>query len=269
MQNIVNTIVKTLKNMNGLEAIVLGGSRATGHHSSASDIDIGLYYDKSIDFSLLDKKAQELDQEHREKLLARPGEWGKWQNGGCWLTMDNVAVDLILRDIDDVKTALQESQQGIVTPHYQTGHPHAYFNTMYTGELAICKLLWCQSDTFSKIKAEAENYPLLMKKEIIHLFSFEMSFSFMLAEKNMNRDDIYYVMAHIVRSISAINQVLFALNETYCINEKQAVKLINTFDISPVAYKEKVDSIFYLSFHDTREALKHLKLLLDEVNGFL
>lgn len=40
-----------------------------------SDIDIGLYYDeKRIDFSLLEKKARELDQEHRENLLARPVE---------------------------------------------------------------------------------------------------------------------------------------------------------------------------------------------------
>ncbi len=52
----------------------------------------------------------------------------------------------------------------------------------------------------------------------------------MLAEKNVTRDDAYYVVAHLVRSVSALNQVIFALNEQYCINEKKAVRMIDTFD---------------------------------------
>lgn len=80
----IDKIIDSLKNIKGLEAIVLGGSRARGTHSSDSDIDIGLYYDKeTIDLSLLEKRVQELDQEHRENLLAKPGEWGKWVDGGC------------------------------------------------------------------------------------------------------------------------------------------------------------------------------------------
>lgn len=178
-------------------------------------------------------------------------------------------VDLILRDIDKVRTTIKECQNGIVSPHYQTGHPHAYFNTMHMGELAICKLLWAKSDDFLELKAVAENYPPAMKKTIIHLFSFEMSFSLMLAEKSIDRDDVYHVVAHIVRSVSAINQVLFALNEKYCINEKQAVNLINTFHICPVDYKAKVDTVFSLFSNDLNGACSCLRTLIDEVNCLL
>lgn len=168
-----------------------------------------------------------------------------------------------------VKKAIQECREGVVTPHYQTGHPHAYFNVMYMGELAVSKLLWNKDDEIPKLKTIAEEYPLKLKKEIIHLFSFETGFSLMLAEKNVARDDAYYVVAHLVRSISALNQVLFALNEQYCINEKKAVKMIDTFHIHPAHYKSKVDTIFSVAGTDLLGACNHLKELINEVNGLL
>lgn len=263
-------IVEALKSVRGLEAVVLGGSRARGTHGPDSDVDIGLYYAKeAIDLPLLRKIVQELDQEHREQLLAAPGEWGKWMDGGCWLTIDGQPVDFILREVSRVEKAVQECQEGIVAPHYQTGHPHAYFNVMYAGELAICKILWHKNENICKLKSLAENYPPKLKEQIIYLFSFEMGFSLMLAERNLARDDIYYVTGHLVRSVSTINQVLFALNEQYCINEKKAVKMVDSFSIRPAGYKQKVDTIFSLVGTDLPAACTHLKKLIEEVNALL
>jgi len=270
IKDIIENIVNSLKDINGLEAIVLGGSRARGTNSSDSDIDIGLYYDKeTIDLQLLEKRAHELDQEHRKELLAKPGEWGKWVDGGCWLMIDNLPVDFILRDISRVKTAIQECRDGVVTSHYQTGHPHAYLNAIYMGELAVSKLLWNKNDEISNLKTLVEEYPQKLKRALIEFFSFEAGFSLMLAEKNTAKDDVYYVVAHIVRSISALNQVLFALNEQYCINEKKAVKMIDKFDIHPNNYKNKVTTIFSLAGTDLLDACNHLKELINEVNGLL
>lgn len=91
----------------------------------------------------------------------------------------------------------------------------------------------------------------------------------MLAEKNVTRDDAYYVVAHLVRSVSALNQVIFALNEQYCINEKKAVKMIDTFQIHPDHYKDNVNAIFSLAGTDLSEACHQLKKLTDEVNSLL
>ena len=267
MDAILEKIVDLLHGISGLEAIVLGGSQARGSQDRDSDIDIGLYYhQETIDWSQVEKQAQELDQEHRENLLAKPGEWGEWVNGGCWLMIDNKHVDLILRDIERVKKAIQEGQEGIVTPHYQVGHPHAYLNIMYMGELAVSKLLWYRDENIYRLKSFAEEYPQKLKEKIISQFFFEAMFSQELAEKNAARDDIYYVVAHLIRSVSALNQVLFALNEQYCINEKKAVKMIDAFNVRPDSYKEKIDNIFYLSGFNLLEACKDLKQLIEEVN---
>ena len=267
MDAILEKIVDLLSGISGLEAIVLGGSQARGSQDSDSDIDIGLYYhQETIDWSQVEKQAQELDQEHRENLLAKPGEWGEWVNGGCWLMIENKHVDLILRDIERVQIAIQEGQEGIVTPHYQVGHPHAYLNIMYMGELAVSKLLWYRDENIYRLKSFAEEYPQKLKEKIISQFFFEAMFSQELAEKNAARDDIYYVVAHLIRSVSALNQVLFALNEQYCINEKKAVKMIDAFNVRPDSYKEKIDNIFYLSGLNLLKACQDLKQLIEEVN---
>lgn len=51
--------------------------------------------------------------------------------------MNGYHVDLILRDIKRVEQIIKDTEQGIVTANYQTGHPHGYISAMYRGELAI------------------------------------------------------------------------------------------------------------------------------------
>ena len=42
----------------------------------------------------------------------------------------------------------------------------------------------------------------------------------------------------------SVNQVLFACNNAYCINEKKAIKLLETFEYKPKKYAERVNHIF-------------------------
>lgn len=270
IKNIVDKIVPILSTVSGIRALVLGGSRARGTHSPASDIDIGIYYDDSkLDIHGLNKVTSELDDEHRENLVVPPGGWGNWSNGGGWLTIDGCPVDFILRDMARVEKVIEEGQKGIVTIHYQTGHPHAYINIMYMGELAVSKVLWENGTKLSSLKRKAEQYPAELQKELIHLFSFEAEFSLWLAESSIDKNDIYYLTAHIVRSVSALNQVLFSLNNEYCLNEKKAVKMIEKFGIHPAGYKSKIDNIFTAVGSDSNNACVQLRSLVNEVKDFL
>jgi hypothetical protein len=222
IKTILDKVVSVLADVSGIQAVVLGGSRARGTHSSESDIDIGIYYDKeTLDLVSLNKAAKLVDDEHRDNLIVPPGEWGQWVNGGGWLVIGGYHVDFILRDAEKVKIVISECQEGVISAHYQTGHPHAYMNVMYMGELAVCKILWDKQGKFIALKQVAEKYPPKLKRAIIGFFTFEAEFSLMFAESNSKKNDVYYVTAHIVRTISALNQVLFAVNEEYCLNEKR------------------------------------------------
>lgn len=274
VQNILNQISRELESIPGIIGVVLGGSRARGTNHETSDIDIGIYYDESEGFDVreLDKVAAKLDDEHRENLVTQIGGWGPWVNAGGWLIVQGYHVDFILRDIKRVSKVIDDCLLGKVSSHYQTGHPHAYLNMMYMGEVAICKILFDSKSQISKLKSKTRPYPKALKDAIIQYFLFEASFSLMLADNNVDKDDVYYVCGHCFRSISCLNQVLFAVNEEYCINEKKAVKMIDWFSIRPNDYKNRVDKIVTLvssNKDNTREGINVLKELVSETKTLL
>ena len=217
VDTIIQLVREKLSSLSYIECIVLGGSRARGTHTEDSDIDIGIYYhSESFDLITINQLAAELDDEHRSNLIAPPGAWGNWINGGGWLIIQGHHVDLILRDIKRVEHVMKDTNQGIVTANYQTGHPHGYISVMYRGELGISKILFARSGSFCELKKQAETYPSALQKGLTDFFMFEAGFSLMFAKDNIDKDDISYVCGHCFRSISCLNQVLFAMNEEYC-----------------------------------------------------
>jgi predicted nucleotidyltransferase len=139
----VNQISRELECIPGIIGVVLGGSRARGTHNETSDLDIGIYYDESegFDIAQINAVAKELDDEHRQDIVTSLGEWGPWVNGGGWLVVQGYHVDFIFRDIKRVSQVIEDCLEGKVSSHYQAGHPHAYLNVMYMGEISICKIL--------------------------------------------------------------------------------------------------------------------------------
>jgi len=274
VQQVIDQISSELSGVKGVVAVVLGGSRARGTNHAASDIDIGIYYDVTagFDVSEVSRIATKLDDEHREGLITALGEWGPWVNGGGWLTVQGYAVDFLFRDMERVAQVIDDCRDGKVAPHYQTGHPHAYINAMYMGEISICKVLSDPAGQVAELKRKTTPYPKPLKDAMLGFFMFEASFSCILAEKNVDQDDISYVAGHVYRSIAGLNQAIFALNEQYCINEKRAVRMIESFAAKPGDYKEKVDQILTLMSADpdqTKEGLKILRGLVSDTQGLV
>ncbi|MBG1260120.1 nucleotidyltransferase domain-containing protein [Nostoc commune] len=91
----LNHIVSSLRSIEGITAISLGGSRARGNHTNKSDVDLGIYYNSENppDLIALNRLAYELDDKHRVNLITAIGGWGKWINGGGWLQVQDVALD--------------------------------------------------------------------------------------------------------------------------------------------------------------------------------
>lgn len=268
IDKILDKVTSTLSGTPGVVGIVLGGSRARGTASQDSDIDIGIYYEAdNFDITVMNKKATLLDDMHRADLVTPPGSWGNWVNAGGWLKIDGYHVDLILRDIERVKKIITLSTSGNISMHYQTGHPHAYIDTMYMGELSISSILSDSYDIIAPLQAKTRPYPPKLKKAIISFFTFEAGFSSMFAAHNAAKGDSYYVAAHIVRSVSCLNQILFALNEEYCINEKKSVQMITRFKKAPVDYKQQIDEIISLTGIDTIAACQKLEQLVTETTN--
>lgn len=245
VEQILESVREALCGFPFVAGIVLGGSRSRGMQTAGSDIDIGIYYDADgLDLCALNAAATELDDEGRDGLVVPPGEWGNWVNGGGWLTVDGFHVDLLLRELGRVRAVVEETERGIFSNNYQTGHFHGYMSCMYRGELAVSRLLWSRDQAFRDLKRQAEQYPEALRKSLMGFFGFEAGFAISFAASNAGSGDRYYVGGNLARSVSCMNQVLFAYNRVYCINEKKAVLMADSFPAVPEHYREKVNRIF-------------------------
>lgn len=263
----IKRILTLLKTVKGIEAVVLGGSRATGNYSAKSDIDIGIYYSDSsqLDLEGLNRVATQLDDTHRSGLITKIGEWGPWINGGGWLCIDGLATDFLLRDLNKVSTVIDECLNNIITIDYQPGHPHGFVNTIYVAETYYCKILWNSNNNLVNLKDKITPYPLTIKTGIVNKFLWEAGFSITLAYKGLWKDDIVYTTGCIYRVISCLTQVIYALNETYIMNEKGSLANIDEFRIIPQDFKKKVENIFYSLTTNT----ENMKNLVDELSSIV
>jgi predicted nucleotidyltransferase len=99
-------VTARLAGLPGVEAVTLGGSRATGTHRPDSDWDFAIYY----------REAFSPDSLRALGWLGEVSEIGGWGggvfNGGAWLHADGRRIDVHYRDLGDVEHHLQEARQG-------------------------------------------------------------------------------------------------------------------------------------------------------------
>lgn len=232
----------------GVLSVVLGGSRARGSHSPGSDIDIGIYYDSedSLDLTALGRVAAALDDAHRPDLVTPIGGWGPRINGGGWLTVQSTAVDLLYRDIRQVKQVIDDCRSGLIRVDYQPGHPFGFVSSIYLGEVAVCRVLHDEAGVVAQCKALSEPFPPALKAALIHMFDWEVDFSLAIARKSVAKADVTYAAGCCFRAAGCMLQVVFALNEQHWLNEKGALALADGFPLRPEQLKTRMERAFAL-----------------------
>ena len=246
INTLIQDLVARIQPVAGLEAIVLGGSRARGTHRTGSDIDLCIYYNPQhpLDIRHLGQVAAEVDDEHRPNLLTPIGGWGPWINGGGWLTVGSQPVDFLYRDLQRVRSVMTACRAGQVEVVYQPGHPHAFVSSICLSEVALCKILWDPSGALANLKLETQPYPPALKQATIERFRWEITFAIQNGHKAAQRGDVAYVAGCCFRSVACLLQTLFALNEQYWLNEKGALELAAGFARRPERLQERVETVF-------------------------
>jgi hypothetical protein len=254
---LVEEIVGRVRQVDGLRALVLGGSRARGTHTASSDIDLGLYYHPSrpLDLEALGLIAAELDDGRRAGLLTPLGGWGPWINGGGWLTVHSDSVDLLYRDLQQVERQIQACQAGLVEIYYQPGHPFGFLNSIYMAEVAVCQPLWDPFGDVAALKQLTMPYPTTLQHALVAKFQWEIDFALSNARKAISRSDVTYAAGCCFQAVSCLLQVLFAINHQYWLNEKGALDLAETFALKPADLRPRVEQAFGL-LEARREAIR-------------
>lgn len=100
------TVASALAAIPGVEAVMLGGSRASGTNAPDADWDFSIYYRSRFDVAGV--RALGWDGE-----VSPIGGWGGGVfNGGAWLTVGGRKVDVHYRDLVDVERRVREAERG-------------------------------------------------------------------------------------------------------------------------------------------------------------
>src|ERR1700719_3622685 len=178
---ILTQVVARVSKIEGIQAIVLGGSRARGTADQHSDIDLGIYYDGKHPFSIpaLGAAAKGLDDRHADGLVTSFGEWGPAVNGGGWLEIGGNHVDFLYREIGAVRDAIEDCIAGRLRSIYQIGHPLGFHIQIYAGEVHVCRPLYDSAGTVARLKSLVSEYPEKMRPGAVskHLIDAEFESS--------------------------------------------------------------------------------------------
>ena len=245
IDQILAQVVARVAKIDGIAAIVLGGSRARGTADDRSDIDLGIYYDGAYPFSTpaLGAAARELDDRHADGLVTSFGEWGPGVNGGGWLEIRGNHVDFLYREIGAVREAIEDCINGRVRSVYQLGHPLGFQMQIYAGEIHVCRPLFAASDAISELKSIVHEYPAKLRNAAISKHLFDAEFEISIAAKPAQRADVMYVAGCLFRAAGFMTLVLYALNRRFFLNEKGALAESRQFEIKPARFHDSVASV--------------------------
>jgi hypothetical protein len=225
-------------------AVALGGSYAGGTAKPDSDLDLGLYYHEAAPFEVdaVRRLANQINDTPAPTVTGFGG-WGKWVNGGAWLTVHGQRVDFLYRNLDQLERVIADCQQGEWVSDYYQQFTHGFHSYIYLGELAICRPLHDPHGALAALKARVDVYPPVLRREIIREWLRGAEVWWPVLRKFAARGDVYNVAGSANRVAAALTQVLFALNETYFVTDKGALERIDRFPVKPGGYSAAVRAI--------------------------
>jgi hypothetical protein len=255
--------------VDGIVAVVLGGSWSRGEGHAGSDIDLGLYYRSAFepDLAALRSLAAEVSPATGPRAATEIGEWGPWVNGGAWLTVEGTRVDWLYRDLDRVTRVVDEGLAGRVQCDYYLGHPHGFHSHYYIAELHYCIVLEDPDAAVTQQKARVVHYPEAMRTELMRRYDFDARFMLEAAAKSAVRGDVFHASGSLFRVAAALVQVLFARERRFCMNEKGAARVAASFGCAPDDLERRIDAILGATGRDPAalaESVAAMRRLLDE-----
>ena len=128
-------IASELAALPGVLAVTLGGSRARGDHRPDSDWDFAIYYRGFFEPDSLRIKGW-------PGQVFDVGAWGGGvMNGGAWLTIDGLRVDVHYRDLENVEYWTKEAQQGRFRKEFLLFYAAGIPTYIVMAELALNRVL--------------------------------------------------------------------------------------------------------------------------------
>ena len=254
----VEDLFEELSNIPQVEAIALGGSRATGRNDEKSDYDVYVYLTESIDESV------------RKSILnkyCRYMEIGNsfWELEDDVTLNDGIDMDIIYRNLTDFENMISSVVDDCVS---WNGYTTCMWHNLITSRIVF--------DKNGKLTALQEKYkipyPQKLKENIISnnmkLLSGMLPSFDMQIKKAENRGDLVSVNHRVTEFLASYFDIIFALNEMTHPGEKRMQSICSKeCRILPEKFDENLNRLFAGMFREDispviREMVEEMKKIV-------
>ena len=224
----VARVASELAALPGAVAVALGGSRATGTHRPDSDWDLGVYYRDSLDPEAV-------------RALGHPGyvsdlgEWGPIVNGGAWLTVDGIAIDVLFRDLGVVERWLDEAERGRFEVLLQNGYIVGAPTYVAVGELAINRPL--------SGELPRPEYPEPLADAAVERWRGRASVSLMFARMHAGAADRVCCAGMLAGAVLCEAHARLAARGEWVLNEKRLVERAGLDEVQPLLGERGAEAV--------------------------
>ena len=267
---LLDDVVTALREVKGMEAIALGGSYARGTHRPDSDLDVGLYYRETAPFTVEDVRriAVQLSASGAPTVTGFY-DWGPFVNGGAWIDNAVTKIDFLYRNLNQLEREIADAKAGNWTHSFDQQPPFGFRSVTLLGEIYCSKPLHDPSGLLASLKESLAVYPPRLKARIVQdslwlaEFSFQHAFTYFASD-----GDVPNTVATMTRIYHYLVQALYAMNETYFVNDKRSQAEIERFAHKPSQFGARVAAVLASPGGDTAAlngSLLALKSVFDDV----
>ena len=252
-------IIKDFSDLIEVEAIALGGSRATGVHDDQSDYDLYIYINKPINPKI------------REEILKKYSSYMEignqyWELEDDCILNSSIPIDIIYRNLSDVVHNLNK----VVYEHM----PSNAYSTCIWNNMLSCIILYDRKGLLAKVKNRYHlSYPEQLKSNIISrgmklLSGYLPSFDAQIV-KAAERHDLVSINHRITEFLATYFDVLFALNKLTHPGEKRMLEhSLKHCTLLPLNHQENIHSLL-LNMTDPKIIKNTLESMMVELSKII
>ena len=237
----VEKLFEEISSIPQVEAIALGGSRATGRNDEKSDYDVYVYLTESVDETIrrgiLEKYCQYMEISN-----------SFWELEDDVTLKDGIDMDIIYRNMNDFENMVSSVVDNCVA---WNGYTTCMWHNLITS-----KIVFDRNGNLQKLQEKYKiPYPKKLKENIISnnmkllqglLCSYDMQI-----EKAENRGDLVSVNHRVAEFLASYFDIIFALNEMTHPGEKRMQSICSKeCKILPNNFDENLNRLFQGMFRE-------------------
>lgn len=251
-------LILDFKNLDEVDALLLGGSRATNVYDEKSDYDFYVYLNK------------DLSEEKRRNLLDKYCKYMEYSNHFWELEDDGILnngieIEFIYRRVNDLKNGLENLRLGNVGIGFTTCFLDNLLDSkiMFDKTEEITELKMYHNDTLTRELSQKivdKNYPLITDS---------IPALYRQIKKAVQRNDLHSINHRVTAFFEIYYDILFAINLEPHPGEKRLLQLSSNLKRLPMNHLELVENVFNSIFKDNDEMLKYILKLSGNLRELL